>query len=138
MLTPEIIGFLRLLFIINGLIYIIIGLLDWVFKEEARSENPTRYWLWFSSGPYIRSAEGRVEHIAFKSKVLLTCGILTLLMGVFSPDAFFEITNVIGIGALVFLAWVLHLIFVADASERDKYAAEGISEEEIEQIKERD
>ncbi|MEM3596801.1 MAG: hypothetical protein QXJ53_01535 [Candidatus Bathyarchaeia archaeon] len=119
------------------MIYIIIGLLDWVFKE-VRSENPTHYWLWFSSGPYIRSAEGRVEHIAFKSKVLLTCGIPTFLIGIFSPDALFEITNVIGIGVLVLLAWILHLIFVADAAERDKYAAEGISQEEIEKVKERD
>jgi hypothetical protein len=113
-------------------------LLYWIFREGASSESPTHYWFWFSGGPYIRSAEGRVEHIAFKSKVLLACGIPILLIGVFSPESFFEITSVIGVGALMLLAWVLHLIFVADSAERDKYAAENVSEEEIEQIKERD
>ncbi|MEM0007563.1 MAG: hypothetical protein QXR89_04770 [Candidatus Bathyarchaeia archaeon] len=129
---------IRLLFILDGLSQIAIGSYYWVNKEKASKESPVHYWFWFSSGPYIRSAKERVEHVAFKGKVLLACGIPLLLIGIFSPDTFFNLINVIGVGVLMLLAWILHLIFIADAVDRDKYATDGVSQEEIEQIRERD
>jgi len=114
------------------------GLLFWIFKEGARSESPAHYWFWFSGGPYIRNAKGRVEHIVFKSKVLSVCGVPILGFGVFAPDAFLEGTGPIGIGALVLLSIVLEWIFVSDAADRDKYAIEGLSMEELEKAQERD
>lgn len=128
LLTPEIIGVIRFLFIFEGSLCVIGGLLFWIFKEDAGSDNPAHYWFWFSSGPYIRSAETRIEHITFKSKVLLAFGIPVLLIGIFCPNVFFEVTNIIGIGFLIFAPFILHLIIVADAVERDKYSAEGMSE----------
>jgi hypothetical protein len=65
------------------------GLLFWIFKEGARSESPAHYWFWFSGGPYIRNAKGRVEHIVFKSKVLSVCGVPILGFGV----KFYPTTN---------------------------------------------
>ena len=47
-------------------------------------------------------------------------------------------TGPIGIGALVLLSIVLEWIFVSDAADRDKYAIEGLSMEELEKAQERD
>jgi hypothetical protein len=71
-----------LFFVAFGAALAIIGLLNWIFREEAESESPTHYWFWFSSGPYIKSAEGRVEHVVFMSKVQLGCGVPILAFGV--------------------------------------------------------
>jgi hypothetical protein len=128
----------KFLFIGVGLGYIAGGLLFWFFREGAGSESPTHYWFWFSRGPYIRSADGRVEHVAFMSKALLACGTPILVVGIFSPDVFLEAFGIVGVGALILLSIILDLIFAADAADRDEYADEGVDEEEIEEIRERD
>jgi len=115
--------------------------------------NPKHYksWSWFGGElRYIGSAEGRIEHMVFKSKVLSACGVPILALGIFATDDFFEWASVFGISlALMFLSIALRWIFDSDAANRGEYTVEDfqsraerpvedVSMEELEKARERD
>ncbi len=131
--------YLRLLTAMFTLVWIAVGILYRIFKEDAGNDDPTHYWLWFQARePYISDADARVAHVQFKSKLLLTAGIPLFLLTLFLPDFTFEIFGwpllIISLGTLL----ILYIAFIADAIDKNQpthYAMPGITEADADLIK---
>ena len=130
----------RGLIVLAGLLWTGTGLFFYVFRESAADDEPSRYWLLFQGRePYIRNADARVEHVKFKAKALLSLGIPQIILGIFLPAPIMEIVDgfIFGVGLL--LVFVLYLVFIGDAIDRDiqsRIATQGLTEAEVELIKE--
>jgi len=135
-MTPEYFASLmRLVLLVCGAFWVFTGFLMWLLRGVIEDGDTFLFWLVLSH-PYIRSAEGRLQHAMFASKMLLLFGVPTLFVAVFLPDPIFQEFGSLGTIFIIFASVFLKLVFVADAQEREaRYGKEDVDEAEAERIR---
>jgi hypothetical protein len=123
----------KLFLVAYGLITLAIGLLYRHFKEDTAWQDPASYWFWFGSQPYIDDPDQRVAHVEFRSKVLITTAIPTLIVGILTPESILDAIDVLGIIVILVLSLAIYCIFIADANDRNTVID---AEEEGEKLRE--
>lgn len=113
---------IRFLLIVFGGLYVAMGVAFWLLRELAETEDTLVYWLIAGREPYILADDQRHEHFVFKSKLTLALGIPLLSIAastiLVSDGAVLEYSPLLALAmGLSFL--ILHLMFVADAEDRN-------------------
>jgi hypothetical protein len=135
-LTPEYFGeFMRLILLAIGGFWIFMGFLIWQLKGMIEDGGTFIFWLVLDN-PYITSAEGRLEHAVFVSKMLLLFGIPTFTIALLLPNPILQEWGSAGILFCIFGALSLKLVFMADAKDREsRHGRKGMDEGEAERIR---
>ena len=126
----------RIVLGIAGVVYLAVGLLTDEISEWARRMKPGDYVIVYG-GPYIRDDEQRVEHVLFRSMVMIIWGIVNIILAVVLPADFLDVYGIFSFASLGLAGFILAIVIFADAVDRDT-SAEGLSEEEKEKLRERD
>jgi hypothetical protein len=136
-LNPEYFAsFMRLVLLVMGGFWTSMGLL--IYRLRGMVEDGDTFIFWsILGGPYISSAEGRLEHAIFVSKITLLFGIPTLSVAVFLPDPILQVWSSLAIPFIILASLFLRLMFVADANDREvRHSRKGMDEGEAEKIRE--
>jgi len=135
-MTPEYYGeLMRIMLLVCGAFWISTGLIIWLLKGMIEDGGTFIFWLVLNN-PYITSAEGRLEHAVFVSKMLLVFGIPTLCVAVFLPNPVLQEWGSLGILLFVFGSLSLKLVFMVDAQDREARHSKGdINEGKAERIR---
>jgi len=135
-MTPEYYGeFVRLMLLAIGGFWIFAGFLIWLLKGMIEDGGTFIFWLVLNN-PYITSAEGRLEHAIFVSKMLLLFGIPTILVVIFLPNPILQEWGGLGVLYFVLGTLFLKLVFMADAQDREaRHSRKGMDEGEAERIR---
>ncbi len=126
----------RVIFVIAGIVYLVVGILIEHTSEWARRMKPGDYEITYD-GPYIRDADQRVEHLLFQSAVLIIFGIVNIVLGFLLPNDFLNAFGFVSFISQGFAGFNVALIKLVEALDRDTLT-EGLSEEEQEKIRNRD
>jgi len=111
------------------------GFLIWQLKGMIEDGDTFIFWLVLDN-PYITSAEGRLEHAVFVSKMLLLFGIPVFTIALLLPNPILEEWGSAGILFCVFGALFLKLMFITDAEDREaRHGRKGMDEGESERIR---